>query len=79
MHKFKIFKGKTATVDYTKFKGYDERLDMYFKQTRNPTLSQIKEDLIAGRYELPEMIRSGQIDNHGCLIVDKMAELRKDF
>lgn len=32
MHKFKIFKGKTATVDYTKFKGYDERLDMYFNR-----------------------------------------------
>ena len=79
MYKFKVYKGVSSTCDFTKFKGYDDSLLFYFQNLRNPTISQIREDLLADRYELPDMIRSGQFDFFGCLKSHVMAELRKDY
>ena len=79
MYEFKVNKGVSSTCDFTKFKGYDDRLLFYFQNLRNPTISQLREDLLAERYKLPDMIRSGQIDEFGCLKTKVMAELRKDF
>jgi hypothetical protein len=79
MYEFKVNKGVSSTCDFTKFKGYDDKLLFYFQNLRNPTISQLREDLLADRYKLPDMIRSGQIDEFGCLKTKVMAELRKDF
>ena len=79
MYEFKVNKGVSSTCDFTKFKGYDDKLPRYFQHLRNPTLSQLREDLLVDRYNLPDMIRSGQIDEFGCLKTKVMAELRKDF
>jgi hypothetical protein len=79
MYEFKVNKGVSSTCDFTKFNGYDDRLLFYFQNLRNPTISQLREDLLAERYKLPDMIRSGQIDEFGCLKTKVMAELRKDF
>jgi hypothetical protein len=65
MYEFKVNKGVSSTCDFTKFKGYDDKLLRYFQHLRNPTLSQLREDLLVDRYNLPDMIRVDRLTNLG--------------
>jgi len=67
---------KASGYDWTQLKGYDPKYLQYFRNLKNPILSEIRYLILKGEYTLDQLVNSGVLDDYGCLKPHCMKKLR---